>query len=127
MSLTIAQIAQAAFDGVVSAIDGVIKPAIIRRNNVADYNTDTGAVATEPQQQACRLVFAGSGAGRKYLPDITVVPPEEIVFVAIAGVAAMSPKDNDDLYVDNVCWHICQPVRDIVQGGGLWAAVVRPA
>jgi hypothetical protein len=125
--LNIADIAKEAFDAVAAEISGVIKVATLKRESVAagNYDTDTGVVQTTEAQLDCRLVFAGAGAGQKYMPDVTITPPDEVVF--LEGLASMPPKQGDVLLVEGARWQLAHPPRDIAGGAGLWVAVVRAA
>lgn len=124
MSLTVAQIAKQAFDGVAAALGGVIKSATIKRAKTTDYDVETGDVTKSDVNQTCRMVFGGAGAGDKYFPELVIADTDEVAF--IEGAGANPPKENDTLYLtDGASWLVTKPPRDIVQGGGLWVAIVR--
>lgn len=122
---TIASIAKKAFDKVATKVNGVIHSAQLVRAVVNTYDPSTGKVSGTDDTEACRIIFASGDAGNDVFPEIIITAPDEIVY--LEGLVRLSPRKDDELHIglSNIKWRI-NNARDLMQGGGLWAAVARP-
>lgn len=125
MTLTVADIAKKAFDGAAAKISGVIKNAQLKRAKPTGYDLDSGEVQNANLATPCRVLFARADAAAKYFPDLTITPPDELVY--IEGAQGLPPVANDVLAITGGAnWLLSCPPRDIAQGGGLWVCKVSP-
>lgn len=117
---TIAEIANAAYTAVGTAIPGVIKSATLTRTIQGEYDAEAGAYATTTQTATGRAVFDVSKPISDLFPDYVVGPTDKLVY--LEGLS-LAPKEGDALSAGGD--FKVRAVADIALAGGLYAAVVQ--
>ncbi len=133
MSLSVADIAAEAYDGVAAELTGVIKTVILtRRSSNPDYDPETGVVTPNESKVSGRIVFGSSEPAKNPFPDLVLGAGDSIAFlegmltaVSPSPLATMPPKEADTVTVGSKSWSILR-ARDVVEAAGLWPIAVRP-
>jgi len=118
--VNVADIAKQAFDGVASAIDGVIKDAVIRVET-STYNQSTGGVDVTTTNHSCRVVFGDRSAIKDYFDDSIIDEGMRLIF--IEGLAIVPKKTNKLIYSDLVL--ILDSVLNVAESGGFFVVLAK--
>lgn len=123
MSVTVASIADEAFDAVASEISGVVQSATLGREVQGAYDAGTGTYTMTNATgfpQTGRVVVDGVKPIGDIFPDYVIGPSDKLVL--LEGFTAC--QETDSLTFDSVVYTVKQ-VRDILGVGSLFYVVCR--
>ena len=119
MSLSVADIAKKAFDGVAAGLSGVVKSATITVEVKGEYNATTGTRAVTSTTYSGRAVFGTAAAIRSRFPAYEVGPDDLII--SLEGFSTV-PSVNDTVTIDSVDRTI-KAVGDIAGAGDFFEVI----
>lgn len=121
--ISVAEIAKTAFSAVAGAMSGVVKAALITRSVQGAYAPATGTYSTSTVTISGRALFDFSTA-QNFLSDIfpahVIGPGESLVY--FEGLSS-APKETDAVTIEGRPYQV-MAVSDVLQAGGLYAAIV---
>lgn len=123
MPLTVAQIAQRAFDAVAAKITGSIQACTVTRAG-ADYDPtsgdmQSGSPGTETGTGRC--VWASESAVADVFPHLEISDADALVY---AIELTLAPREGDTFAAGGRTGRVLA-IRDILNVGQLWAMVIR--
>ncbi len=120
MTLSVADIAKKALDGVSKAISDAVHVASVSRETRGDYNPTTGAYATTIINETGRAVFDQTLVIEKMFPQYQVGPGDELVM--LEGFTGC--QVNEEFTINGVVYIIYE-VTNLLRTNSVFYAIVR--
>ena len=120
MTISVGDIATAAFNGVAGAMSGVIKTLTISHDVNGSYDPATGTYATTPATDTGRIVVASTTPIADVFPAYVIGPADLLI---MAEGLSTAPKEGWTATFDGTD-HSIKQVLDIAGGGGAYYLVV---
>jgi len=120
MTISVADIAAKAFDGVAGAMSGVIKTLTISHDVNGAYDTATGTYATTTTTDTGRVVIDSKPIAGVF-PEYVAGPADLLV---LAEGLTTAPQEGWTATFDSTA-HSIRIVSDVAGGGGAYQMVVR--
>lgn len=122
MTMTVADIAAKALNGVAAKLSGVVHACVVSRETDGVFDPETGTFTSETVTDTGRIVFDNQTPPADLFPDYVPGPGEELAY--IEGLTVLAPKEGDALTFDGKTFAILKS-SDLLHAGAFYPVIVR--